>query len=99
MQYLVIGRDGDDAGAPARRAAARAAHLEHASVATQEGKLLFATAMLNDAGTMIGSVMVFDFASREELDAWLAQEPYVLGKVWESIEVRRAAVGRAFLAR
>ncbi len=96
MQYIVIGRDGSDPAAPGRRAAAREAHLAYSGVFTEQGKLLYAAAMLNDAGAMIGSVMVFDFASRAELDAWRAEEPYVVGKVWESIEVHGAAVGPAF---
>jgi uncharacterized protein YciI len=44
---------------------------------------------------MVGSVMVVDFPTREELDAWLRTDPYVASGVWEQIEVHpyRAAVG------
>ncbi|WP_256374975.1 hypothetical protein [Butyrivibrio sp. AC2005] len=33
-----------------------------------------------------------DFASRKELDDYLANEPYVLEKVWEKIEVNNINV-------
>ena len=36
---------------------------------------------------MKGSALIMDFASRKELDDYLANEPYVREKVWERIEV------------
>ena len=36
---------------------------------------------------MKGSVLILDFPSRAELDAYLAAEPYVVEHVWEKIEV------------
>ena len=36
---------------------------------------------------MKGSVLVMEFETREELDAYLAEEPYILEKVWENVEV------------
>jgi hypothetical protein len=46
---------------------------------------------LDDAGKMIGSMVMCDFDSREELKKqWLNREPYVLGKVWEKIDINRA---------
>ncbi len=37
---------------------------------------------------MVGSNAYFSFDSREELDAWLKVEPYVVGKVWEIIDIK-----------
>jgi uncharacterized protein YciI len=96
MQYVVTGYDGTDAKALDRRMAARAAHLEGADKLKESGKLLYAAALLDDAGKMAGSVMICDFATRGALDAWLAVEPYVVGKVWEKIEVRACKVGPSF---
>jgi uncharacterized protein len=44
---------------------------------------------------MVGSVLVADFSTREELDAWLTRDPYVTDGVWKEVEVQpyRAAVG------
>jgi hypothetical protein len=36
---------------------------------------------------MIGTAAVAQFKTREELDHWLATDPYVLGDVWREIEV------------
>jgi uncharacterized protein YciI len=37
---------------------------------------------------MIGSAAIAEFASRAELDAWLARDPYVTQGVWQRIEIR-----------
>ena len=52
-------------------------------------------AILDAAGAMVGSVILADFPSREELDAWLDHDPYVTGAVWQQVEVApfRVAVG------
>ena len=42
---------------------------------------------------MTGSMIVGEFESRQALDQkWLDKEPYVLGKVWEKIEITGAKV-------
>lgn len=96
MQFLVTGHDGDDAEALARRTAVRPAHLAHADRMREEGTLLFAVSLLDEAERMVGSYMVVDFATRAELDAWLAMEPYVVGNVWKRIDVRRVRVAPSF---
>ncbi|WP_258102552.1 YciI family protein [Marinoscillum sp. MHG1-6] len=93
MSYLVIGRDGHDAAE--RRQAQRQAHLDSVAKLKSEGKILYAVAMLEE-GKMVGSVMVFDFESVEELEVWKANEPYITGNVWETVEVMECAVPPAF---
>ena len=95
MQFLVTAYDGTDADAPARRQAVRDAHLVGARGLTEEGRILIGGAILDDAGGMIGSCCIVDFATRAELDEWLRNDPYVTGGVWQKIEVVpfRAAVG------
>ncbi len=97
MQFLVMGHDGTDAEALNRRMAARDAHLALGTQMRERGQLLYGVAILNDAQNMIGSVMVADFPSRTELDAWLEIEPYVTGKVWQRIEIRHCRVGPSFV--
>lgn len=87
MQFIVIGRDATDSQAPARRAAARDAHIEMVTNAHARGEQLMGAAMLNDNGQMIGSIMTVEFPSRAKLGAWLAVEPYVLQKVWDTVEI------------
>jgi uncharacterized protein len=87
MQWLVIARDGSDPEAAARRQAARPAHLENAARLQRAGHLLIGGALIDEEGGMIGSACVAQFATRAELDAWLASDPYVTGGVWQTIEV------------
>jgi hypothetical protein len=51
--------------------------------------------MLDDAGDMIGSMLLVDFPDRAGVDAWLAADPYVTEGVWREIVVTpfRTAVG------
>jgi len=99
MQFVLLGYDGDDEGAVGRRLAVRESHLSLAGRLYDEGKWLYAAALLDDDGRMVGSMVVCEFASRAAMDEqWLKEEPYILGNVWQRIEVRRAQVA-SFCAR
>jgi uncharacterized protein YciI len=99
MQFIVIAYDGTDDKASERRMAVRDAHLKQAKELYDKGQWLYAAGILDDAGKLIGSMIVCDFASRDELDTiWLKNEPYLSGKVWEKIDIRRAQVA-PFCAR
>ncbi|MGH7068902.1 MAG: YciI family protein [Acetobacteraceae bacterium] len=87
-QFLVLAYDGTDKDAPGRRRAARPAHFDGIRPMVERGELRAAGAILDDAGGMVGSVVFAEFPSRAELDAWLAQDPYVKHRVWQNIEVR-----------
>ena len=87
MQFLVMGYDGADEGALARRMAAREKHLAGAEQLIKAGRILYGAAMLNERGEMAGSMIVTDFPDREGLDAWLKTEPYVTGDVWRRVEI------------
>lgn len=93
MQFIVTGYDGRDDGALDRRMAAREAHLATAKQMVEAGRWLYAAAILDDAGKMVGSMIVCDFDSKQSLEKeWLDNEAYVLGKVWEKIDICRAQV-------
>ena len=96
MQFLVVGLAGTDEKALERRMAVREDHLALGDRMRDAGKMLYGAAILDDAEKMIGSVLICDFQSREELDDWLKIEPYVTGKVWQNIEVKRCKVGPSF---
>ncbi|MCH2547129.1 MAG: YciI family protein [Alphaproteobacteria bacterium] len=96
MQFIVIAFDGTDPEAASRRLVARPAHLQMVEQATARGEQILGVAILNDDKKMIGSLMVMDFPSRSMLDAWLEREPYVIGKVWEKIDVYNGAIPPSF---
>lgn len=87
MQFVVIAHDYTDDGALDRRMATREAHLKVVQDNFDAGNQLIGAAMMDEAGKMNGSTMVMNFESRADLDAWLASEPYVTGKVWEKVQV------------
>lgn len=95
MRHVVIARDGRDDGAKARRARVRPEHLRQIEPRVDRGEILVGGAILDEAGDMVGSVLLVDFETRDELDAWLRTDPYVTGGVWQEIEVQpyRPAVG------
>ena len=93
MQFMVIGYDGNDSGALARRLAVREAHLKLGKELYEAGKWLYAAGILNEAGTLIGSMIVCEFPSREELERqWLEKEPYIIGRVWQKVDVQRVQI-------
>lgn len=95
MQFLVVAKDGTDEGALARRRKTRPTHLESIGPLVDAGGVLVGGAILNEAGDMIGSMLLLDLPGKQDLDAWLAQDPYVTDGVWQEIEVHpfRTAVG------
>lgn len=97
MQFMLLAYDGKDAHALSRRLAVREQHLTLADRLAAEGTMLFATAILDTDDKMIGSMLVLEFPSRAELDAWLEIEPYVTGNVWEEIEILPVTVGPSFV--
>lgn len=92
MQFLVLGYDGKDEGAPARRQAVRQQHIELGDKLMAEGQMWFGAALVDDEGKMIGSALFMNFENREKLQEWLDVEPYVTGKVWENIEIKLCSV-------
>lgn len=97
MQYINNAYDGTDEKAIDRRLMAREEHLKSVETRAKEGQHLFGAAILNDEGKMIGSMMVVDYPSREELENWLKVEPYVVEKVWEKIDIQPCRVAPIFM--
>jgi uncharacterized protein YciI len=97
MQFLVTGYDGKDEGAIERRLSVRDEHMKLVDSMRKEGKHLYAAALLDENDKMIGSVIIVDFPTREDLNKWLKVEPYVVGDVWQSIEVTPCKVPPMFM--
>lgn len=96
MQFVVMAYDATDEGAPARRMAAREAHLATIARFKAAGNMKMGAALLNDAGAMIGSCIVCDFESREAMDAWLAEDPYMVQKVWGEVTITPCRIAPSF---
>jgi uncharacterized protein YciI len=92
MQFLIIGRDGTDNKAIERRLKARPAHIALGEKLRQSGNMWYGAALWDDSNQMIGSMLLMDFSSEQELHEWLDVEPYVTGKVWEKLEVQKCNV-------
>ena len=97
MQFIVTGYDGNDDKALERRMNAREAHLNMVDEMIEKGHDLYAAALLDESGNMKGSMMVVEFASREQLDAWLKVEPYIINNVWQRVEIAECKVAAAFV--
>ena len=87
MQFILTGRDGKDSEAINRRMAVREMHLASVIELKSQGNVIWGGAILDDNGTMIGSVIVYEFESREDLIEMLKTEPYILGGVWENVDI------------
>jgi uncharacterized protein YciI len=95
MQFLVIAHDGTDEDALERRRRTRPSHLESIAPLVDGGNVLVGGAILSEGDDMVGSMLLVDFPTRDDVDAWLARDPYVTAGVWQQIEVHpfRTAVG------
>jgi uncharacterized protein YciI len=95
MQFLVIAHDGTDEDALERRRRTRPSHLESIVPLVDAGNVLVGGAILSQGDDMVGSMLLVDFPTRDDVDAWLARDPYITAGVWRDIEVHpfRTAVG------
>jgi hypothetical protein len=92
MWYAVISEDVEESSA--RRAGARAAHLARLSELVDEGRLLLAgphpaidTEDPGPAG-FTGSLVIADFPSLEDAEAWARDDPYVGAGVYARVVVK-----------
>ena len=76
----------DKPGAPARRHEVRPKHLEW--VAAQGARVKLAGPLMNAEGHAIGSLFLWEGASREEIEALAAADPYVQAGIFESVVLR-----------
>ena len=83
MQYLVIAYDNE--GALEKRLEVRDAHVEGAKKMMAEGKIIDASALIEE-DQMVGSTLYVDFENDDEINEWLESEPYVVNNVWNMDE-------------
>ena len=91
MLYAIIGRDVP--GTLEQRLAARPAHLERLNALLAEGRLVLAGPLpaidSPDPGPagFQGSLVIAEFASREEARVWADADPYVAAGVYAAVEI------------
>ena len=72
-----------------RRAPHRDAHLAYARSLVERGALYMAGAF---ADPVDGALLIYRAHSREEVEAYLADDPYVRAGLWPSITIREWTV-------
>ncbi|WP_458459557.1 YciI family protein [Pseudobutyrivibrio sp.] len=83
MQFLIRAYDG--AEKLDKRMEVRPRHLE--GMQKLNDHIVTAGGLLDEDGKMKGSALIMNFESREALDDYIKNEPYVVEGVWEKIEV------------
>ncbi|AUX86196.1 YciI family protein [Acinetobacter tandoii] len=82
----------DQDGTVEKRLAVRPQHLARLEQLDAEGRLIVAGAMPKDPSNpqagFYGSTIIVDFDSREALDTWLQDEPFLKEGVYAQIEVK-----------
>lgn len=90
MQFVVTAMDFTDAGALERRMAHRETHLAAVRKMIADGQFLSGGAILDANGGMIGSTLHLEFADRASLEKHIQNDPYIIGKVWEHVDIKAA---------
>ncbi|TCB78770.1 YciI family protein [Acinetobacter sp. ANC 4173] len=82
----------DQDGTVEKRLAVRPQHLARLEQLDAEGRLIVAGAMPKDPSNpqagFYGSTIIVNFDSREALDTWLQDEPFLKEGVYAQIEVK-----------
>jgi uncharacterized protein YciI len=92
MLYSIVSSDVDDS-LPLRKSA-RPAHLERLRILQEQGRLVLAGPSPaidsddpGDAG-FTGSIVIAEFASLEDAQAWADADPYVAAGVYATVSVK-----------
>ncbi len=91
MLYMIRGIDAEDS--LSRRASSREAHLARLRALLDEGRLVLAGPLpaidADDPGPagFVGSLVVAEFASQADAQAWAEADPYIQVGAWRAAEV------------
>ncbi|KAJ2375221.1 hypothetical protein IW150_002671 [Coemansia sp. RSA 2607] len=88
--FVVIINDFTDPDALSRRLAVRESHLAEATRRRQAGTLVSGGAILDshESGKMVGSALVVNADSVEEVLELLRSDPYTVGRAWDIDSVK-----------
>ena len=87
MHFLILAWDVEGDEGLARRDAARPAHGKSIRTQWEQGHVVLGAGILDDENAARGSLVVVDYPTREDVDAYLASEPFVTHGVWARVEV------------
>ncbi len=94
ITWAIIAMDGIDAGAEARRQAARPAHLAGLQPLLAASRIRLGGAILDaPEGRMIGSIMAVTALDEAAARALAEDDPYAREGVWQSFRVERWRIG------
>lgn len=71
-----------------KRMATRTAHLDYVRQLKASGQFVLGGALLDDAGQMIGSMLILTLETDEQLQEYLRTDPYIVQGIWEKIDVK-----------
>ncbi len=89
MQFVVTAWDFRDPDAINRRLEHREKHLAGVKELIAQDSIISVGAILDNNEKMIGSSIHLVFPDRDALETRLNSDPYVIGKVWEKIDIRQ----------
>ena len=88
MHYVIHAYDYTDANALDRRMAVRPAHLNYVRELKARGQFVLGGALLDPDDRIIGSMLILDLESDEQLTQYLREDPYIVERVWDKIDAR-----------
>ena len=89
---LFVLRCTDNEGTVEKRIATRPAHVARLEQLNDEGRLIVAGALPKDPNNpqagFYGSTIIVDFESREAVEAWVAEEPFLKEGIYSHIDIK-----------
>ncbi|MGE0878337.1 MAG: YciI family protein [Acidimicrobiia bacterium] len=99
MKLLLLAYDKPGSEGVALRDKLRDAHGETITARFHAGEALFGAGIYDDEGVVRGSIIIFDYPSRADVDAYLLTEPFYTGGLWERYEVSELKVPDMYVER
>ncbi|GAB2591455.1 YciI family protein [Spirosoma areae] len=88
MHYVIHAYDRTDPDALNRRMAVRPAHFNYVRELKEKGQFVLGGALLNPDGNMIGSMLMLNMETEDQLQDYLQTDPYIVQGIWEKIDVK-----------
>ncbi|MFD2933243.1 YciI family protein [Spirosoma flavum] len=88
MKYIIHAYDHTDADALTRRMATRPDHLNYVHQLKENNQFILGGALLNPDGDMIGSMLILNLETDDQLQDYLQTDPYIVQGVWDKVDVK-----------
>jgi uncharacterized protein len=99
VHFLIYAWDAKGDHAVAKRDALRPVHAATIKALFDEGHVVLGAGLLDDDGVVRGSLVIVDFPSRDDVDTYLASEPFATEGLWDRVEVHPLRVPDFYLSR